>query len=1383
MVRSNEQRNSTTIQEQLRVILDRIRSMPPEVIVEEFNQVKQSAQEIKRDIDDNLNEVKRTKTIPSIITRDTDKMRKNISVVDLVKQTVVAIQEQKLALPSGESGVVVNKVIQSIGDISTIDALSASFLYEVLEKGLNGELNNSQNLLNVLHSIKNLEYVDKNLFKKIAKDFETEANAIGMNENEKNRFQDILQRLEGQSEKQSSSKSDYQEAMEKMMAHGEDTERFLVGTMQNMESKIQSIVDSEVRAKYQGTTQDENSIKREIEIEAQKRIDESNAVIMSYANLIDYGDPRKGGTPKISPLKRQNYINKLKGLVSKGYLDSGSVDRIEELLDETVSLMESAPPPSRPDSLTQMADQFGIELQQEDQKRLLAALDNPQEFRRYLEDPRFYVNGHFELEKFWQQVRDVCEDVISVVDNHPGAFFEHAFNPMYHGQFYNRFTAALRNAADRLESDPSTRDFAKQTIKYIDLETASDRNQADLNSGTAKKQLVFKVEKESKLSEALSSAVTGWMSEYREVYEYLHDAEKVIKEGMGWETLAKYAEKIKSSSMDWFFLQDKDISKAYGYYIPSLKSTLYLNNRVAIPTINNPDHKFHLDGPQRMALFKMLGDIGTDNPDPDSREIRRLSRRIRMASGAAKAYTFEYWNIWQPIHMPRTVKKVIDQNYPGGYRLAYEFDPAGASGDVDKMKSAIDFEATLRRFWLPRRFPNIPYLFIPRNLGRNAEYVPWNHTMVPEVKKMHEDAYERGASNEYLDFVQKYQTLGEYARHNIMGVFARGAWRTDEYLRFVEMSQDRKTYNFPATISNLMRVGTFPLKTFIDGVKVDLVDDISYKAIMGKDKPSKASKDDTVEFKKKCYEVMIYKRMFNLTPTKVMEFERRENTPFGEKLVREDSWEFLIGKYKGKLHENLIREKLSSLFIEALEIVQKEKAIQFHNQSKNCQSIEQLLNLYGAHSNNPSEGLSAADFKMCEAKLKAFFNVYKMNWSNFNKAEYGGTSLDFLKFEDFINDALPGYLGTLKKSIYKPRKERAYGVKKDNNGDAVVENGQLVLIETKEFKDAKFISLHERLLKLNDLKINHLEFGGEDLDFSEFYLARGGERIVARFTGEGNAMATKAVGNMQKLFEIIGPNLCKKSYKSSKEVEEIAGKEVAPIIAEIGNALGAADAEWGQETVLRHMMYLGRALSKDHDWVKRMTIVGDAVEDWMRRVTKKEGSFYQDFFVSRLDRRTTAFGPDLLQALYTTVFNATDIPWEPENIAKGGYKNVEYDIPIITKLTGRKIKMSMPDIENTEMVDVSLLPIKGMKTIKVPRLFEQYETNHKWPFTNKKIKWYRKIIPDHVENKSNYEYFKTVEGLKVDKKIINRILPILMMIFIFWLINSFMTADKKNKGK
>lgn len=1431
MADPNENGQKAQAQQKENQIKQEIQTKSGDDLVNEFKAQRAAAEATIDAVDAKKEEVIKNHDLPEVVKTNPQKLAQAKNVAEVVQRTIVAIKENKILLSPSTSTQILKETLARITNITDASESTASYLYKIIDLGMKGELEDSGRLISALKLIDNLKYLNVALYSNILDDFYKKAQSIGLSDAQKEIFERMRKEVNGElnEENKNNSETDIdfeakiQEAMQKGKELNELLKQYADLTQEYMDDptksplwhRIKNKLKENLRAKYtnQGGKVDEQSLDVEAETLAVKEIGEVQGEILSCFDILDQGNLERGIKPHLSEIKLQDHLLKLHNLVRQGYLEPSTVAIIENKLREYANYMENLPQykhDTRQNELISYADHYGIALDPED-KELIYALSNADEFVKYLQ--KCYtgegVNRHLDFEKLWERIRDVCENIISVTDDHPDLFFKEAFNAMYHGHIYDQLIALVKNIGPKLEENEKTKGVASEMVKYHVLTNTRDPNAPQLKWGAniiSGKDLTYKTEVEDKLSRVISTEIVDHMATFREVIEYVHDADKIVSEGMGWETMNKYVERPLASKLDWFHSQDKDLTLAIQFYIPSLKEFIYLNNYVIRPGFNAKG-VYGLDEAQRMALFKLLGTkkVSAEH-GRETKELKKLKRRVLWASGDTKGYTFEYWSIIKDPDMPRGESLVKDADFPGGYRYELDISGEGTDSSVDRMKSAYDPMATWRRFHLIRHLETVPYVYIPRKLD---EFDPWSHADFSQKRRKIEDAIIRGATTEYLDDYKKEKTLYETARYMCVGMYARGAWRTDEYLRFVEMQDGGEYYDFPKTMAKLIKVGSYAVKSFIDSFndglnrsernllkdRFHLVDDQTWEDIMGKNwlegmKSIKLkeketwrdyiSDEDKNKFIAKLEKEFVWERIISINPTRALEYERRQFTPMGESLVRDDVWSFLEERFKGKLDKNIIREKLTPLFVEAFELVQVQKREQFNTQAQNCKTMTELRKLI-------STGLTIEDLKNLpdlEGKVKIYFENMKNSWPLFVNEKFK-SDIGFLEFTEFYNELLPGFLNVLKKSISKPRVERQSVLEFDDNGlvsksetiPTFVYSGspfqpkhpqgtkefrkELKEYEEKrneEYKDKKYITLVDRFIIMAGKGIINLEIGGEDMDRTEWYYARSGQRAAARFTGEQFGITQEVTGILNDLFFVQGPNLMKRQYSNDQELEQVVSKNISPAFGKIRKGMEAPDAELGPQAVQELGLLLARCLGRDNHLLNRMAFVGDGIEDWGRRRYGSEGSLYQDCFVSRYDRPTIAFNSNQLQAYFKTIFNDNSIAWEEKNIHRAGYKKTP---EIEWKLFGKTLlRMHSPDFMEKYV----------------------YE-DRKIPFINKTIKWPKLKLPDDQKNKWNYELIKNTEGLTFKNKIWDRWIPIGLFILALIIFNFLMAADKKNKGK
>lgn len=1418
-------------------------------LLNEFKAKEMAAQAVRDEIDNNIEEVKKDQELPKSIKTEPLKLQQVKDVTKVVEQTIIAIKTNRIILQPGNSSMVLIEALNRPAIIASITDSTAPYIYEIIRRGINGELGTTDQLISTLLIVENVKYINYSLYKNLVDDFYKQAEKIGWSETEKAMLERIKKDLLSSSNQVESTTqalpANIKTLLQESRRRAREQADFFTTLRKNLigndkaRGRVYDLVCAELTARNEDPSNpnklDPNQLKDEIERLTGEKINQISQDLDEYGNLYDENEYDKQGrlqAVRFDPIKVNAYFNKLSSLVNQGVLMPDEAEQIKEfVLTNQHSAEKGAANFNYERNLKTIAASYGIEL--DEYADILDAIDDNTsvKFAALLQQDKYKnkSTGVIDLDLFWNDIRDVCEEVISVVDTEPGAFFGDIFSPMYHGNFYRVLKHHLKNAGERLAKNNP--EFAKNIVEVESLVPVGDPNQDELGIGsmdTSKTQLDYYSKKRTTLASGISEAIVGNVSMYKDAYEYLHDGERIVNDGLGWETMKKYAAKARSSVLTWLFHQDKDISLAHSYYIPALKRTLILNNRIATPSLNNPSEVNGLELSQERAFHNLLGHKIGDGEYVfgDQKKRAKLKRRVRLAAAYAKVGSFEYWPIWQQVHMPHKRVEVADPEFKkqGGKRVEFGLDPAGVDHGIDIMKSAMDWWATCRRFNLPNLIPALPYLFQKIKLHG---YDPFDHTDVYKVKKMYEDSYFRGASNEFLKFIKTHVLLGDFLRFGIVGTFLRKGWRLEDFRKYIFMKdkprsadvpdlikqlevsrlddvrqfirdlnddeikkdngivwrhimgsdsvcpdnltdkhrkdfkknllqylegQKKREYDFPKTMFELMSVGTQAVKMFIENVDIARVDQTTYDAIVpvvhrGKKKNEKV-------FKKACMQEFVFDKMFNLAPTKVVNFERRLYTPFGEKTVLEDVWGHLETKYGQKLDKDIIHIRLTPLFLEALEVAQTIKRLEIFNHPERYGDLASLRKIYAlSDPTNPlSGGLTLDDLNNPQIKkaLLGFFNEFKNDFPKIASYQKGEQSIDFLQPDNFINEALPEFLTVLKKSIYKPRKECA--LEQDEFG---------VFYETEEYKAAGNITLRERFYDWinpeNERRWMDAEWGAEDTDFVKFSSVRGGERLAARFVGEGDAIFTKAVGAQPKIWEGFCMETVKKSWKSAHELEEFSKKNLSPIIkGEMKDIIAGADQELAKEVSERMIIYVNRAIGVDDPY--RMAIVGDVRADIERRLWGTQACLYQDALKNVLHRPTYPLNVDQQHALAHAVGNDCNLPIDKENTAKVGYR--------------KEVKFKLGPLQYTARIpDYKEYWERGEKTFS----FGPFKKIVNW--------WPVKKTNDAAKEKWNQEGIEDYQGFHGSRKFIERVLPYALWIFALIMFMYAAAADKKNKGK
>ena len=1064
------------------------------------------------------------------------------------------------------------------------------------------------------------------------------------------------------------------EAVEKIFSLSEGKNR---GNQGNEIVKKFSQLNNEVSNYLDTLNFNTSALQSEIEKEEGKKIppDKLNEkiqakIIATRANL-SLGlshIARAGLSPEERGKRAINFTNQVNNLEARGVITKAVAEKLKNYAQQYFSLAERADRYNmvgRGNTLSQIARARGVGLGA-DAARYLDYLGDPRLFvNHFINNPQFQTtNGEIDFEKISSKIIDIAEEIISSVDYSPDKDFSHNFNPLMQGQVYLMLITAVRDLAENL-GGAGDREVTIKTTAMLPDPSQDEKFPA--------RRLAFPAEKTTKLSEALGETLVHNLSRFLSVSESLHNIGYIVNYGIGWEQLGKYTENLSMADVDWLFSRDEELSFAYQHYLTNLKDTLVLNGRV-IPADFGRRESTNLNREQELTLVQLMAGRSsmdkTLSSDERVKMKRRLSRKIRLATAIAQGATGEFWGVLLTATMPITAK----EGEGGRAEIDHIFTGPHHAG-VEKMLAEIDVDKLFVRFDLPHYADAMRYLFIPRDLEK---YEKWDHRLVYEVKRQYEDAMVHGASEEFLVFLRDHIIFADALRNPSVDIFARLSWRVEEYRAFLCYEAEKggkRSLNFGKTIAKMMALGSLPTRLFIDDIgkyvtSIDLgtipnnishrseitnlvsrINDLDReiaklkKGSRKEERVSKAKEGLIKNLQQILYQDLLFGRMLTITPTRVIDLERRLYIPREEKLIQEQLRSFLKTKFsEQKIPPALIKESLLRMFLNAVSQVEKEilvenrkRAWEIIDSNGNIEEAIDLLN----------RGITTSDLQ----RGGRYEDLLKQAFSEFSQRQLTLPSYDGkpFKLSKIINEKdfftiLPEFFETLKKGIEEPRKR--YEGEKYGQGP-----------------HSATIGLNERFYHwLVDLKILNYDIGADDLDMKRFLLQQAGRRVHVRVLGDTHNVAKEIVTSYKKLiFEEI-PNFAIIDFPNTEAMMQFAEKQFTPLFVKIRTTLDMyAGASAANETSIRLTAFLRRMIGKDsvYDYLGVGT-----VRDYINRYLDiRQSSFLQDHFPSFVSRPTNSLNMGQMEKLGKHLLNMCRVPWKKKEI--GGYD--EKGHPIMKK--------------------------------------------------------------------------------------------------------------------
>jgi len=1005
----------------------------------------------------------------------------------------------------------------------------------------------------------------------------------------------------------------------------------------------------------------------------------------------------------------------IRELVRKGYLDDAegnrlleSVNKLKEISGENIEQLTSRTNLSFEQELTH----YNVTLTDQS-KRLAWALFSTENFIQFLKQEGFIdENGRFKLERFselYERIRELFEEIISVVDSKPGQYFDQAFNSYFEGAYYTRLLQRLKQRGEEIFER-----YSNLAESLVDIDDPRLLRYGYGDERVPAERFAYPGGKRTeKFWKAIGVILSQDMSRLLNVHRALHNIDYIVDEGAGWEELAKYADQLSTAEISWLFRINPDIVRAYNYYLYHLNEQLAMNGWV-IPTDFGLKDIENLDYAQRMAVYQLMAEKGVSGV----RNFYKLTRAARLASAIAKGVTGEFWSALMTSSLFTSAE--IERGEGGEERAKQKYIYTGGHHKgVEKMLFLIDIVKVWERFNIPAEISVMRYNFIPRDL-KKAGFQPWDHTKVYWVKKEYETARVLGASKEFLAFLKENALMGEVLRQPTLSVLTRAGWRAKEYMAFVRQTE-RGRIDFDQTINNLMMVGTYAVKAFLDDLSIGNIDPASIRderlreeIIKAQNKKLTKKEREKIEnvVKRELMKKYLFERLLAVRPTKVLTLEKRVFTPRGEILVQDLLVDFL--KRHFGVDGQMVKDKILPLFLGGLkmaeDIVFRERQRLAKNNYYSGERIEDQFVFYQFDQYFLENGEIREDIK---EKLRNFYRNFITTLGR--ELNYQGRQIDYSQIisEEAFLKTLPTFLRTLRQGITGT----------DERGNVVLKRHD-VNREKREYETTLF----DRFTELYSLGILKYELNGDDLDFGEFLLFQGGARMHARALGDAFSNASKIVPNYSKIFESAAIQLVKTKFKDSHQLEQFVEKTLTPVGKEIcGALLSYAGKDEKDKVAIQMMMLLERLVGRDSDL--RILFLGDLLLTARRNWTNIQGSLLQEYFPYHFTRPTYALNSDQTFTIAHKFLNDMDVPFEEERLVE------IKEEPVVIKIFGKEIKLGNKKVRITE------------------------------------------------KNAYHIEQFEKIQGHDLKHRIIERFIPIAALIAILILIQLIREANKKNQKK
>lgn len=815
---------------------------------------------------------------------------------------------------------------------------------------------------------------------------------------------------------------------------------------------------------------------------------------------------------------------------------------------------------------------------------------------------------------FTKDIKGIFEELLDIADRNPNQFFEQAFNPMYEGHLYQVLLQRVTHLGAQVTSSAENGDewFKNQEIA-IEGETVTPSQKTQ--------ESPYKMNEYIKTSEysfgvAIGNYLANNMNDYKMVREHLHNVNAICTQGLGWEQLKNYAERLDIDKIDRLMRQEDSLSLASNYYADALQKEVATKGRVVTPDFGRTDEVWQLNSAERMAFMQLKADLKGKKEYVGLSETaldRQAIQKIRMAAAISYGITGEFWNIMMTSRMPVGSEKAVNAYgeeiqkfnlpYTGTHHRGYE-----------KMIGELDLDLVLQRFNIPRFYNDLRYVHSYRNLHHPPD--AWskegwfNHKDVKDNRFSIEDAMLRGRSDEQIDKDEYSVYFMDFLRTKCVGMFARGGWRFTNWEVF-KAYKDGDAHNrvdYVQTLANVRKMGTYITQRFLNELKptdIEMMSREEIKVLVGLDKPgSQLTEADKKLFGiESLYEHVLFGQMANVIPTKFLQIQERRWTPNGERMLKEDLCDYLkrtVG-VKYNYPDGTLNTDVYNMYLAALTLAEKST---WSDRREDNQNYE----------------FGASDIDAHRLQLESFFAFYKTDKGVHNesgrKIEIHGDANEFIQ-------TLKGFSAQLRKSIDAPRFHYT-----NNRGPA----------ESLQKRFANMLNTKDGDAKGN---IENL-IGGDDFDAEHFLFGAAGGYAPARFTGETFGCTSKMNPAIGKLIFDILPEFTKSQFKDVHEVEKFMKEKMLPAFKDIHGAISNMDKNQADEYSIRLALFVSNLIGNDR--AARIKVVGPMLEWWNRQRYGTQSSVYKEFFPDTLGHPSHGADSDEIFEMFHVLAQGLNIP-------------------------------------------------------------------------------------------------------------------------------------------
>lgn len=848
----------------------------PQQLIRDLNSIQTEAQEIETDLINNIEKVRIIENLPQAEVQRNSRKMNNLNrpngIVDTVQQTIAAIKlpgQSRIVIPQNSEHFLRDLAL-SIGDIEKINERNAVLLNKLIRLALEDKLNTPDEIIQAYEAVQALAYFNQGHDRKVYFDV-----VRGLQEQAKERIQDNaileatlerintpelkkLERIKRQKDRIDNVRSTIALVLDEKMKEGHnkiDT-MFIVNINPNdptEENKIRALLKKQFGSIFstynkpppkdiKDMSPEERDVWRRSESVRIVSVDEITTNVRVFQKMLnDYYSAGKVSEADYEYLFETAQSFSLNADQYTEYAKMSLHNPGERLIATATETMKKL---GRDEDSPEM--------------KLLESFVDTDKFYKLIHDRYHDFSGESEKvaeywEKFTTDVRSLFELLFINAESSPKDFWDRSFNDFYEGNLYRQLVSTLRGLGDDVLR--TERKGIKVQVK--DLYAEHERlhvEQSDIGANPSLQQTKLI---ELDLGQAIQTALTNEMIDYKEFTEFAHNINALTQNGLGFSKLSEYSVRIRMQDIDRIFKSTPGLSEVYSFYLENMLMSLSLNNHIFPREFGELSLVDNLDPIEQMTFQQYLAHYGI-NENEEGEVIPKILRLVRKSSALTKGVFGEFWGTaWTAIMNQQapiefTGKEIKYRKSDGSietrsevkYRMLATYMSLG-SREIEKILTSLDADLTGKRFnQLPSSHPNVRDAFIPRDLHHPPpEFYWYTHGDIMEYYEERDAAFVAGRTDKLIRADDKYEFASENFRTSSIDYALRGSWRYYDYRRFLVYSykydengvlvrnprtskpeyqhntaNNKLVVDFDASMRQMQGVGPYIIKTFIDDI-------------------------------------------------------------------------------------------------------------------------------------------------------------------------------------------------------------------------------------------------------------------------------------------------------------------------------------------------------------------------------------------------------------------------------------------------------------------------------------------------------------------------------------------------------------------------------------